>query len=460
MSLIDKAMNTIKKYSMFRQGDGVLIGLSGGPDSVCLSVILDEVRDNFNLSLHAVYVDHGLRPDETPAEIEFCRDFCRKLEIDFRTRSADTRVLAKREKLNVQEAARESRYRIFTEVAEEVNAGRIAVGHTADDQAETVLMRLLRGAGRKGLAGIPPVRGKIIRPLIEIERKDIEAFLASQNAQTFLMDSSNVKNDYFRNWVRQTIMPEVKTKNPELISGLCRTAEILKEEDDYLELIVTKALMKLISRKSGDTIELFLVPLETVERPIVRRILRRVIDEIKGLRGLEYMHVEDIINLIKSGTSGSSLNLPGGVRAVKEYALLKITTQEPVKISEYLIDPPCEITIQETQDVIKASFEEKDSDLGDDRSSVLLDAGDMHFPLTVRSRRDGDFFFPRGFGKRKKIHDFFIDDKIPRYERDAVPLVLSGNDIVWVAGYRADHRFRVTDRTEKCLRLIISKRKS
>jgi len=490
MELLEKVKETLNKYSMLSEGDCVLIGLSGGPDSVCLAVILDKLKKDFNLSLYAVYIDHGLRPDEVENEKIFCREFCGKFGINLFFESVDVGNYSKQKGLNKQEAARDLRYKVYEEIAGRINATRVALGHNADDQAETLLMMLLRGSGRKGLSGIPPVRRPelrvkssesglnkntlIIRPLIEIERKDIEEFLLqkkgdSQIAPTnselltlnsklpFMVDSSNLKKDYFRNWLRLTVMSELKKRNPSLIHNICRTMDILREEDDYLELVVTKTLMRVISRKSDDSIELFLSPLETVEKPILRRVLRRALDATDGLRGISLAHIEDIISLIKTGKSGDRVYLPRDIRVIRDYSVLRITSLSPVKIGEGEIAPPGEIVFREAGIKIKALFEEKGYGQGDNKYTVLLDAGNMIFPLKVRHRDKGDFFYPHGFGKKKKLQDYFVDEKVPRDVRDSVPILVSGNDIVWVAGYRTDERFKVTEKTEKFLRIIISK---
>ncbi len=460
MELLKKVRATIRKYSMLSDGDSVLIGLSGGPDSVCMTIILGKLKDELNIILNAVYIDHCLRPDETGNEAAFCSKLCDKLEIGFFLKTGDAKKSAEEKKLNLQEAAREIRYRIFEELSSEVNATKIAIGHTADDQAETFLMRSLRGSGVRGLSGIPPVRGNIIRPLIETEKIKIEKFLEQDVSQSFITDSSNRKEDYLRNWLRGTIIPELKKKNPALIKSICRASDILREEDEYLEIIVTKTLMRLISRKSDNNIELFLTPLETISKPVLRRVLRRAISETKGLAGVDFIHIEDIIRLIEQGKPGDMLNLPKAIRAVREYSLLKITSDPVIKLSGYEITPPSEVAMSETGTIIRASFEEAGAEMVEGRASVLLDAGGMVFPLKVRPRAAGDFFYPSGLGKKKKLQDFFVDEKIPREERDKIPLILSGDNIVWVAGLRADDRFRVTDRTEKFLRLIISKAKT
>ncbi|MCX5718096.1 MAG: tRNA lysidine(34) synthetase TilS [Nitrospirae bacterium] len=454
MNLFGQVNTAIKKYSMLSANDRVLIGLSGGPDSVCLFHVLNNLKSEYKLSLHAIYIDHGLRPDEIPVEIEFCKTLCENLGVPFITKSIDVKSYAKEYGLNKQEAARELRYKVFEAVALEIGSNRIALAHNADDQAETFFMRLLRGAGQKGLSGIPAVRGKIIRPLIEIERKKIEEFL-DNISQSFIVDSSNLKKDYFRNWLRLAVMPEFKRQNPELIRTISRISEIIREEDNYLELIVTKTLMKLIPKKTDRTIELFLVPLETMDRVILRRVLRRAIDAVNGLRGIGFVHIEDIIALVKKGNSGDRIYLPKGVRVIKGYSTLILTSEQPLKLGAYSLNVPEELALKESGILITSSFADSPEILCDGKLNIIIDADRIKLPLLVRARKSGDLFYPFGFGKRKKLQDFFVDEKIPRDERDSIPIVLSGNDIVWIAGYRADERFKVTAKTKKIALLEI-----
>ncbi|MBI4685097.1 MAG: tRNA lysidine(34) synthetase TilS [Nitrospirae bacterium] len=464
MQLLEKIKATIKKYSMLSEGDKVLIGLSGGADSVCLLHLLNQLKDELKFSIYALYIDHGLRPDEIPKEIAFCKNLCKDLEIPFITRPINVRAYAQEHGLNKQEAARELRYKTFEDIAFEKNANRIALAHNADDQAETFFMRILRGSGQKGLSGIPPVRGKIIRPLLETERYEIEKFLV-QSAEhptpdaklLFIVDSSNLKTDYFRNWLRLSVMLEFKKQNPELVRTISKISDIIRQEDNYLELIVTKTLMKLIPKKTDKTIELFLVPLETMDKVILRRVLRRAVDAVKGLKGIQFVHIEDTIELIKQGQSGDRLYLPKGIRVIKGYSTLIITSEPPVTLSTYTLDVPGELTLKESGIVIRSSFSEPQDTRyeAQGKEAAVFDADKVRLPLIVRPRKEGDFFYPAGFGKRKKLQDFFVDEKVPRDERDRIPIVLSGEDIIWIAGYRADERFKVTDNTKKILLLEI-----
>jgi tRNA(Ile)-lysidine synthase len=454
--LIEKAEQTVSKNSLIAGSDSVLVGFSGGPDSACLLCLLHALKEKYQIQIRSLYVNHNLRPKEIPAEMEFCRKFSEGLGIPFMVKSIDVISFGKEHRLNRQEAARELRYRAFETAAAEIGANRVALAHNADDQAETLLMRLVRGAGPAGLSGIPMKRGNIIRPLLEIGRKEIERFLEIRNIVP-ITDSSNLKEDYFRNMIRLRLMPELKQANPNLLQSLGHTMEILREEERYFGILVTKTLMKLISRKSQRRIELFLSPLEAMEKVILRRVLRRAVSDTEGLRGIGFLHIEDIMALVKDGKNGDRLVLPRNIRVIREYALLVITSESPVRIAEYTLDLPGRAVIVNARHVVTAAEEEKSEQFGDGKSSVLLDAGKMRFPLTVRPRRPGDYFYPMGFGRNKKLQDFFVDLKVPRDERDSIPVVASGDDIVWVAGYRADERFKVTEQTKKFVRLGIVK---
>jgi tRNA(Ile)-lysidine synthase len=453
-TLEKRVSSVLKKHSLLAGGETVLVGLSGGPDSVCLLSLLCMLRDEFRLAIRAVYVNHNLRPNETGQEIQLCCGLCKDLGVPFAVKSVDVNSRVRESGQNRQEAARELRYAAFEEAAFEAGAGRIALAHNADDQVETFFMRLLRGSGPRGLSGIPPKRGHIIRPLIETERGDIEEFLNSRRIP-FVTDSSNLKTDYLRNRLRQSLVPELKGLNPGLAGTILNTVSILRDEERFFDIMVTKTLMKMISRKTDEKIELFMAPMEVMDIVILRRVLRRAIEETKGLRGIGFVHIEDIIRLIKYGISGDRLYLPKGIRVIRGYSLLVVTAAAPSKIGECELQPPAELAIREAGLVIRASLEEKAIGLGDGKSLAVLDAGDMRFPLKVRRRKDGDSFLPLGLGKRKKLQDYFVDEKVPRDERDSVPIVLSGEDIVWVAGYRADDRFKVTEKTKRFLKLTL-----
>lgn len=456
MKLIETVKETIKKYAMISQGEHLLIALSGGPDSVCLLKVLSMLKDELEISLSAIYIDHRLRPDETPLEIDFCKKICDSLSIQLSIKSIDVLSFALSEKISKQEAARELRYRAFHETAFELKADKIVIGHNADDQAETILIRLIRGAGPLGLSGIPPVRQKIIRPLIEVERVEIEAFIDAHDIG-FVVDSSNLTDRYVRNKIRHIIMPEIKKINPSVVKTISRTAAIYRSEERYFDILVTKSMMKMISRKNDQSIELFITPLQILEPVILRRLLRRAVDETRGLKGITFVHIEDIIKLIKNGKSGDRIYLPGNIRAIKKYSVLTITSEEPKKLDTYILENTGSIYLKEAFVTLFAELVEQDEikNIGDDKKTAFLNAEKLNFPLSVRARENGDYFYPLGFGKKKKLQDYFVDEKIPRDERDAIPLLINNGEIVWIVGHRIDERYKVDKGVKKVLKCTI-----
>ncbi len=459
MDVIAKTKNTILKYSMLARGDAVLAALSGGPDSVCLLVMLDRLRGHFGINLYASYIDHGLRPGETPGEIDFCEKLCLSLNVPFSVKSIDVKSYVKAHGLNKQEAARELRYKALNEAALKAGAAKIALGHTADDQAETVIMRLLGGAGTLGLSGIPPVRKNIIRPIIGIERKEIERFLDAEQIG-FLIDSSNLEDKYMRNKIRRTVMPALRCLTPDMAITIARTADIFREEDNYFELQASKALMKLISRKTDTAIELFILPMERMDKALIRRIIRRAVSAVEGLRGIGFVHIEALLELVKSGHSGDRICLPRGVLAIKGFSTLTITSDHMSALEARSIEVPGDVVIREASMVLSCTVVDVSGagpkiDYGDGKKAALFDAAILPFPLHVRSRRPGDYFYPSGFGKKKKIQDFFVDEKVPRDRRDCIPLLVSDEKIVWVIGYRTDERYRIDKNIIKGLKFEI-----
>jgi len=441
---------------MLGGGEKILVGLSGGADSVCLLHVLCRLRDRLDLDLSALYIDHGLRPHETSEEIQFCRHLSEGLSVDFQSTSIDVKTYAQEQRFGIQEAARELRYKTFEKAACSIGARKIALGHTMDDQLETFFMRIFRGSGPKGLSGIPPVRGMIIRPLLDVEREGIERYLNVEHVR-FIVDSSNLKKDYLRNRLRLVLIPEMKKIAPHISQSIARMADILREEEEYFKIIIAKTLMKLISRKTDNRIELFLSPLEAMDRVILRRVLRKALAETRSLRGIEFIHIESVIQLVKHGRQGDRIHLPEGVRAIKDYATLLLTSEIPAKVSSCTLNVPGKVVLKEIGAVIKASVEQTAEQYGNGKTKAVFDAGKTGTELTVRSRKRGDFFYPLGFGKRKKLQDYFVDEKVPRDERDAVPIVAAGDDIVWVAGYRGDERFRVSQTTERFLKIELHK---
>ncbi|MCX8027098.1 MAG: tRNA lysidine(34) synthetase TilS [Thermodesulfovibrionales bacterium] len=468
MDIKEVVLKTISEFNMINNGDHILVGLSGGADSVALLVLLNQLKAQLNIKLSSIYIDHKLRPLETPDEIEFCKYLCDVLKADFYVRDVDVKEHAQKTGMSIQESARELRYEAFYKLSYEINANKIALGHNADDQLETIFMRLIRGTGVSGLLGIPPVRDMIIRPLLDVRRRMIEDFLIKNREifglkkdKPYIIDSSNLKTDYIRNRLRFQVMPRIEEINPSIHQTISRMIQIIRDEERYFDILVTKTLMKLITRKAEGYIELFLSPLETIEKPILRRVLRRAIDATKGLRGIGFENIEDIINLIRNGKTGGRVYIRHDIRVIRGYSTLIITSLKPQKLSTVQISTSGEYILKEAGIVLIVDELSADElqDGHDGKSSAVFDVEKLSMPLIIRHRNPGDFFYPSGFGKRKKVQDFFVDEKIPKDERDTVPILTSNGNIVWIVGYRTDERYKIDKDAKRVLRFIIKAHK-
>lgn len=309
MRLKEKAKRTIDRYKMLAKGDTVLVGVSGGPDSMSLLNLLMDFRDEYGIRIKIAHLNHGFRKEATD-EAEFVRGIAASLNLSATIRTIDVPSYKEAEGLSAQEAAREIRYVFFREAAGEAGANRVALAHTADDQAETVLMRLLRGSGPLGLSGIPPVRDIFIRPLIDCSRKEIEEYLSERNIP-FVTDSSNLKMDYMRNRVRMELLPFLKGYNPNIVDTLIRTAEVVHRDNQFLDMEAESFFRE---RGTGDRehdITMEFKALKALHPAVSSRVIRKLIEAVKGdLKRVSFQHITDIMNLINSGEGRWSLHLP------------------------------------------------------------------------------------------------------------------------------------------------------
>jgi len=446
---IKKVFDFAKRHNMFNDDETILIGLSGGADSVCLLYLLSEAK----LNISALYVDHGLRPNQTPSEIDFCSNLCERLNVNFMVEAVDVYKYQSQFNVGIAASARVARYQALTKTAQKIGASIIALGHNKDDQCETFLINMLRGSGMSGLSGIPPVRDNIIRPILCVFRSEIRAFLESRRIN-YITDPSNLSDKYLRNNIRSSLIPSLIKYNPTVMQTIFNTTEILSQEDRFLETIVSNLMTEIVILNTDGAVELDLQKLSSLDIVILRRLIRRVIDP----QSLTLKHVDSIINLIKDLDSGDRVILHQGLVVIKGYDKLTIKKAEDldnIKIIESKLNISGETIISGSGMIISADFMDI-SFKTIQKNEVYIDYDKLDGKeLRVRGRGRGDYFYPQGFGRRKKLQDFFVDEKIPRDDRDKIPVVVTGDDIVWIAGYRADERFRVTDETVKILKLKI-----
>jgi tRNA(Ile)-lysidine synthase len=458
--LLHQVVRTVRSRNLFQRGQHLLVAISGGPDSVALLSILHHLRSRWELTLTAVHCNYGLRGAESEGDQEFVEDFCQGLGVPLHVRRVEFHRDGR--KASLQAEARVIRYRVMQEIAEKCEADRIAVGHTADDQAETVLLWMLRGAGLTGLSGMPAYRNNnVIRPLYDSKRQDILMYLRTAGL-SFREDSSNVQPRYLRNRVRREVIPILSRLVPSSVDALCELADICREDDRYLDQQVDACCAPAVTRGSagGWAIDRgFLLELPyALQRRCIRNLFRQNDDHF---RSPSVQTVDRIIRLASKKRAGSSLDVKSGRVVVGDRHLRFVplharefphAKQVHVRCQE-LLSVPGELIWSGTGQRLQVQQQvrtQMSAPPGKDR--ILVDAGLVSQPLMVRNWLPGDRFYPSGMGGHsKKLQDFFTDLKIPIAARSRIPLVVAPEGILWVVGYRQDDRWVPTAATERCL---------
>jgi tRNA(Ile)-lysidine synthase len=323
--LRQQVLETIKKYKLINYGDGIVVGISGGYDSVCLLHILYSFSEELNLKLYPVHINHMLRGSEAQRDESFVRTFCSSLGLNLHAEEINVAKMAEDDKISLEEAGRNARYEIFNKVAALKAATSIAVAHSRNDQAETILMRICRGTGLEGLRGMEYKRDNIIRPLLDIDRYQIESYVNENNLEA-VTDSSNLHTDFFRNRIRLNVMPQINSAaNIDISQNLLRLSKIVVADDDYLRYNAEISYQKCLKSRTAACVELELSHLKEMHQAIKGRVLRLAISDILGsLNGIGYTHIEKIILLIENGQTGSRIEIPHEICASKSYGLLLI----------------------------------------------------------------------------------------------------------------------------------------
>lgn len=454
-----KAYN--EKYRLWQAGDRIVAACSGGPDSLVLVHILHSIRLEYNISVYVAHVDHMFRGEESAAEARYVEELCTGYGLPcFRT-AIDVPAYMAQTGLSGQVAAREVRYRYLREVAAAVGGAKIATGHHADDQAETVLLHVLRGTGSAGLRGMLPCQGDVIRPLLGVTRAAIAAYAAAEGLRP-CYDSSNSKLDYRRNRIRLQLLPQLEQQyNPRLRAGLCRMAEVIGDEHDMVAAAAAQALPSVLQERSEGVL-VSVKPFRKLHKAVQREIFRQIIEKKQGsLTGITFHHVEMLIQALLSGRVGSCFELPHGWKAYKTYQGILLAQQyatpEPQAMpAEMPLAVPGNTPLAVWRLDVVTAFDSAPLPLGG-WQSASFDAAVVVPPLCIRMRRPGDRFQPGGMQGTKKLKDFFIDQKVPQSERDRIPLLCDQQGILWVIGYRQSERARVTAATQHRLQVIISK---
>jgi tRNA(Ile)-lysidine synthase len=461
VNLIEKVLHTIKQHNMFETGDKVIVAVSGGPDSVCLLHILYRLKEEFNLTLYAAHVNHCLRGEESDKDEEFVKEFCSDLGIECFIRRIDINRLAEEKGLSTESAAREARYEFFEELMKNLSAQKIALAHNANDQAETVLMRIMRGTGMEGIVGIKAVRGNIfIRPIINIKRESIETYCEDNNLVPRI-DKTNLESIYTRNKIRLELIPYIKENfNSDIVTTLNRLADTISMDNFYLENVANEKFKRCC--KINDKKVIIDKNAFKEHEAVITRILRHALNELKGnLYNVEKVHIYDLINLQKSGT-GKRITLPSSVVGYNNYENIELSIGKPRENNE----EEKEYTLNINEENYVEAFNlrvymrlvknNEKIDLKEKSQVKYFDFDKIMGSVTIRARRNGDRFTPFGMKGNKKLKDLFIDLKIPQEERDRIPLICFGKHIAWIVGYRISENYKIDKTTENILEIKVN----
>jgi tRNA(Ile)-lysidine synthase len=486
VNLINQVREYIRWHDLLTAGDGVVIGVSGGPDSLCLMHLLVGLQTEYRLSLHVVHLHHGARGEDADADAAFVADVARQHQLPATIARRDVPGIAEAHKLAFEEAARRVRYAFLARAAIEAGANKIAVGHNADDQAETVLMHFLRGAGPAGLRGmlpltplasyrtlesipefeLPSTHLSVIRPLLGSSREEIEQYCADNNLQP-RFDRSNLDTTFFRNRLRHELLPILETYNPQIKKRLNHTAQLIGADYARLEQLRDWAWGKIVLEESETCVVMDLASWRAQGLSTQRALIREATYRLRPqLRDVGFVHVENAVRLGHKGTTGSRATLPNGLEVVLGYDHLVVANEgyeQPLegpsleKGEEIAVDMPGVTPIEPGGWSVEATLLEDWSvdklKANPDRWTAYMDAALVAEPLILRSRRTGDRFRPQGMaGHAPTLNEWMTNVKVPRAWRDQLPLLLSGEEIVWVCGWRISESVVVGPSTQKVVR--------
>ena len=458
--MINKVRETIRRYRMLEGGETVAVAVSGGVDSTVLLRALTEAAKGLSLKLVACHLNHNLRGKESERDFAFARGLAKRLGIRFVGASLGHGELEGSRGGSLQALARDKRYEFLEAAAKRCGARKIALGHTVDDQAETVVMRLIKGSSLTGLSAIPPVRGPFIRPLIETSREEIERFAADEGID-YVLDSSNLSDKYLRNDIRRNLMPLLRREyNPNITATLSRVAAVLRLDDDYMDAAAKKGLEEALVSKERDAVVIDRSVLLGLHPALIHRAFLIAVRSLgPGIgAGLSSAHIDSFLGLASGGRPNGSIDLPGGLRALREYGRIIITAEgipAPPRFNRTLKIPGTTV-IRAAGYSFKAEVVEKSlRGFGEGAWSACFDYEPVMAAGGVRIRQmePGDRMVQMGMKGRKKLKEIFIDNKVPREKRAVTPVFVAGRDIIWVAGLRQSELFKVGTDTELVLKI-------
>ncbi|GJL78128.1 MAG: tRNA(Ile)-lysidine synthase [Nitrospinaceae bacterium] len=459
--------STLALSRMVSSGDKIVVAVSGGPDSVALLHLLNETRREFDVSLTVAHLDHMARGKESEEDARFVEELGEKLGLETFIERVDIRTEKEKLKTSFQESARILRYRFLLSIMKRCNANRLALGHNADDQVETVLLNLLRGSGLKGLAGMPEKRGEIIRPLIDCTRTEIEAYLDARSIES-RTDSTNASHKYVRNRIRRELLPVLKTFNENITANLLETAKIIRDDDGCLQGQVRQLYPQIaMPINANQGVVLDREKFNEQAPALQKRLVRQAIATVQGnLRRISTKHIQQVLELFCDSSADKKIDLPGPLLVVSRLNGVEFQKSASYERSRAVAVvendlPATELQIPGATEIHKAGIRlqariltpesrVKDFDKGPRRA--FFDYDKTGTGIKARFFKPGDRFIPLGMKGRKKLKSFFIDEKIPKKSRESIPILTTAeDDIIWVYGGRISDEFRVTEETRAVL---------
>lgn len=441
MELIKEIEKFIIDNKLIDTKDRIVVGVSGGPDSLCLLYVLNELKVKYDLTLLVAHVNHMIR-EEADYEENFVKETASTLNLPFFSKKINVVEEAKKNKQSTEEFARNVRYNFFEEIRLKEKANKIAVAHNLNDTVETTLMNLIRGCGMEGLCGISAKSNSIIRPLLNTSREKIEEF-CNVNSLMPMIDKTNFESIYTRNKIRNNLLPKLKELNPDIITSISRMNSIIKEEKELIDEIVEKEYDKV--RLKNQEVVLSKDKFNSNCKAIKRRLLRSAIEEFNGsLKDISFVSIENAIDIIENAQNGTLIKISDDVKIKVDYAkLCFIKSVEKNNDYMYELNIPGKTCIEELGTYIECEIKKADEvpDIIKDKNKKIFDIAKTGKKLYVRNRKNGDSFLPTGMSGTKKIKDFFSDNKISLDERDKIPLITNEDDIIWVVGFRSSRKF-------------------
>jgi tRNA(Ile)-lysidine synthase len=466
--LYKKVLSYIKDNNLIKCGDKILIALSGGPDSVCLLNILFELKEKLNIDIAAVHLNHLLRGKDAFKDEEYVISICNRMGIKCFTKRVDINTYAEENKISSEMAGRIVRYDFFDEILEQEGFNKIATAHNANDQAETILFRLMRGTGLEGLGGIKVFRdNKIIRPILCLSRDEVEKYIELKKLRP-MIDKTNFEKIYNRNKIRLDILPYMKENfNEEIIQTLNRMSVLLQKDNEFLENLA----LGLYNNYCIECDDYFIIKKEIFkkEEVIVNRVLRRVITKFsRSNYDFEMKHIYKIFYLAKN-VSGKVADLPNGIYAENIYGDIYIKSRikkrnaknekEEIILNKNNINKTIvNFDSFNIQFCILDNYEKDKINLKENKLIKYFDFDKINKIISIRCRRNGDRIIPSGMNGNKKLKDIFIDMKIPKEERDSIPILCFDEKIAWIIGIRTSEEYKITNKSKNILKVSIERK--